>query len=146
MESSSPCSLSSMLQRSLTTFQRREASDQTDSSAPTTENAFSPLSFAEYRLCLQLLDLFSGSERGLCLLEAALAVDEAGKREAALLLYQLSLILSPTPTAFNNIAVLYAEGENPEEEKLALEWLERGLERFPDNSLLLENYALLQEE
>lgn len=146
MESISPCSLSSMLQRSLTTFQRRETPDQTDGSAPATENAFSPLSFAEYRLCLQLLDLLSGSESGVCLLEAALAVDEAGKREAALLLYQLSLILSPTPTAFNNIAVLYAEEETPEGEKLALEWLEKGLERFPGNAILLDNYALFQEE
>lgn len=151
MASTSPCSLAGMLRKSLTTFQGREHADEgavprTPSPAPSGTPLFR-LSPEESRRCLRLLELLGDpSDSGPRLLDAALAVDAAGRREAALLLYRLSLTLAPSATAFNNLAVLHAEGEEPDAEERALEWLEKGLERFPGDATLLENYALFREE
>ncbi len=137
-----------MLRKSLTTFQGREmASPALPASSGSSEGLLSRLTPDECRRCLRLLEaLAEPADSGARLLEAALAVDGAGKREAALLLYRLSLILAPTPTAFNNLAVLHAEDDAPDAEDRALEWLEQGLEHFPHDPTLLENYALFREE
>ena len=140
-----------MLRKSLTTFQAGEkmplATSATPASSALPEGPLSRLTPDECRRCLRLLELFADpADSGARLLEAALVVDGAGKREAALLLYRLSLVTAPTPTAFNNIAVLYAEDDAPDAEDRALEWLERGLEQFPHDLTLLENYALFREE
>lgn len=150
MEDKTSPSLQKMLRKSLATFQScmGSASDMTlgctADAAGTGSTGRPPDDERDEAMRMRILKVVEAHvPDGDALLDAALAVDAAGKRASALLLYELSLAVRPDARAFNNIAVLHAEIDT---EDTALEWLERGLEHFPHDTTLLENYEALSQE
>lgn len=149
MEDKTPSSLQKMLRKSLATFQSGmgSASGTTHGESCTADAAgaiWRPDDQHDEAMRSRILKAVEAHALdGEALLDAALAADAAGKRTSALLLYELSLAVRPDARAYNNIAVAHAEADA---EDTALEWLERGLEHFPHDTTLLENYEALSQE
>jgi len=74
------------------------------------------------------------------LFTTALKLDDKEIFEEAIFFYRLSNIILPNPKAINNIAIIYA---NTNRIKYGLEFLEAGLQQFPEDETISENLKIL---
>jgi len=70
-----------------------------------------------------------------------LRCEDEGLSEEAIFFYRLANLLSPSPKAINNLAVLYAEQGK---EKEAIKILKEGIKKFPEEKVLKENLEILE--